>query len=103
MRPAFPLAEGEVDEREAAREHPLPLMRGECARIFAVGAPGVADLDVQLVTPAGAVLVEDAIDDRWPIVPPDRAVCVQDGGAYVIRVRARKGRGAYAVQAWVLP
>ena len=103
MHAAWPIAEGEVDEHGPPRTHTLSLARGECARVFAVASVDVADLDVQLVSPEGAVIVEDAIDDRWPIVPPDRAVCVVDPGAYAVRVRARKGKGSYAVQAWVLP
>lgn len=103
MRAAWPIAEGVVDDQGPPREHGLTLERGACARVFAASAPGVADLDVELVAPGGAVIVEDAIDDRWPIVPSDRGACVSDGGAYVVRVRARKGKGAYAVQAWVLP
>lgn len=103
MRPAWPIAEGELDERGAPATHALVLGRGECARVFAVASAGVVDLDVALVAPSGAVLVEDAIDDRWPIVPPDRALCVVDAGAYAVRVGARKGKGSYAVQAWVLP
>jgi hypothetical protein len=103
MHAAWPIAEGEIDERGPPKEHSLTLARGECVRVFAVSSPSVPDLDVEILAPGGAVRIEDAIDDRWPIVPSDRAECVTDAGAYAVRVRARKGKGAYAVQAWVLP
>jgi hypothetical protein len=103
MHAAWPVAEAEIDERGPPREHPLVLARGECARVFAVASESVRDLDVEIVGPTGAVRIEDAIDDRWPIVPSDRAECVTEAGTYVVKVRARKGKGSYAVQAWVLP
>jgi hypothetical protein len=86
-----------------AVEHELSLERGQCVRVFAVGDEGVTDLDLALDAPSGARLAVDGIDDRWPMLLPDRPVCVAEAGRFSIKVSARKGAGRYAMQAWLLP
>lgn len=103
MRQHGDVVSGEVSEGAAPREHKTDVERGQCLRVFAVGDEGVRDLDVALVDARGEVVATDGIDDRWPIVQPDRAVCFADGGAVTIRVSARKGSGKYAAWAWLLP
>ena len=101
MRAHGPLVDETIDA--APKDHPIEIGRGQCVRIFAVAEASVPDLDLTLLAPNGETLAVDGIDDRWPILLPDRPICVADAGTYVIRVRARQGTGRYAMQAWLLP
>jgi hypothetical protein len=103
MRQMGPVTEGSVVAGAPAVEHELALERGQCVRVFAVGDEGVVDLDLALDAPSGARLAVDGIDDRWPMLLPDRPVCVTEAGRFSIKVSARQGAGRYAMQAWLLP
>ena len=95
--------EGTVADVGPATEQEISLSKGQCVRVFAVGDVGITDLDVALLAPGGTVVAQDGIDDRWPILLPDRAVCAEIDGKYVVRVKAKKGRGRFAVSTWLLP
>ena len=103
MRQLGETLEGDTSDSGAPVEQALSLTKGQCVRSFAVADPGVADLDLALVSPSGVTLAADGIDDRWPVLLPDRAVCVDVDGRYVVRVRAKKGRGRFALSTWLLP
>ena len=102
LRPAAPLREGRLEEGQE-QEHSFQAERGQCLRVFGVSEPGLRDLDLAVLDPRGRLLASDGIDDRWPIVPPDGTLCLMEGGEFRLRVRARKGAGAYAAQPWLLP
>lgn len=103
MRKLGETVEGDVSDAGAPVDQLVSLTRGQCVRAFAVAEPGVADLELSLVSPSGVTLAADGIDDRWPILLPDRAVCVDADGGYTVRVRAKKGRGRFALSTWLLP
>ena len=78
----------------------LRLRRG-CYRAFAVGGPGVDDLDVAIYDAEGRIAAGDVSRDRWPVVPPRGPLCVE-GGAYTVAVSVAQGRGEYVMQIWGL-
>jgi hypothetical protein len=73
---------------------------GRCYRAFAVGAPGVLDLDVALYDPEGRLAAGDVSRDRWPIVPPRGPFCAEGEGVYTVAVAVTRGSGEYALQIW---
>jgi hypothetical protein len=92
--------EGDLTTGEA--EHRFHADAGDCYRIFAVGAPGIEDLDVEVFDPQKTKIAFDTSDDRWPIVKPDAPFCVFEGGDYRAVVRAQRGQGHYAIEIWRL-
>ncbi|MCC6648101.1 MAG: hypothetical protein IT374_21345 [Polyangiaceae bacterium] len=103
MRQLGATVEGEVSDAGPPVDEAVSLTKGQCVRAFAVAEASVADLDLSLVSPSGATLAADRIDDRWPILLPDRAACVDADGSYTVRVRAKRGRGRFARSIWLLP
>jgi hypothetical protein len=103
LRPIGAPWEGKVREKGPPDEHPIVLERGACVRAMAVGEAGISDLDLTLLDPAGATVATEGVGDRWPLLLPDRAVCVRAAGTYRLRVSARRGEGSFAAQAWVAP
>jgi hypothetical protein len=95
-----PLAQ--LQEGGAKREHKWRASAGDCYRIFAVGSPGISDLDVEVLDSAGARIAFDTSDDRWPIVKADGAFCVFRDGDYRAVVSAQRGAGSYAIEIWRL-
>jgi hypothetical protein len=84
-------------------DHHFTSKAGECFRVFAVADAQVADLAVEIRDAKGLPVASDHNSDRYPIVNPDGPFCLLDAGPYTLRVHARKGRGAYALQLWRLP
>jgi hypothetical protein len=83
---------------DAAERLTLRIHRG-CYRAFAVGGPGVDDLDLAFYDPAGRLAAGDVSRDRWPVVPPRGPLCVE-GGVYTVAVAVARGRGDYVLQIW---
>lgn len=92
-----------ADASDIPIEHPLEAKPGECFRVFAVAAPQVTDLAIEVRDPKGVPVASDHNNDRWPILNPDGPFCLLDGGKHTVRVHARQGRGSYALQIWRLP
>jgi hypothetical protein len=92
-----------VAEKGPPDVHPVELGRGACVRALAIGSAGVSDLDLTLLDPAGALVATEGVGDRWPMLLPDRTVCVRAAGAYGLRVSARRGEGSFAAQVWAVP
>src|SRR6185295_8322871 len=84
-------------------EHSVEAKAGECFRLFAVAAPPVTDLAIEVRDPKGVPEASDHNNDRWPILNPDGPLCVLEGGRHSVRVHARQGKGPYALQIWKLP
>jgi hypothetical protein len=101
MKPVGAMAEGEITDN--AIELPLEVRQGDCFRIFAVAEKTVSDLAVVVRDPKGGPVASDHNNDRWPILNPDGPFCLVDAGKYSVEVRARQGRGKYALQIWRLP
>ncbi len=100
MRRRGARAEGVVGE-SAERRHVWILSAADCVSVFAVGAPSVVDLDIELFGPEHERIGFDTSDDRWPIVRPDGPVCVESAGEHSVLVRAQRGSGRYALELWV--
>ncbi|MFO0555273.1 MAG: hypothetical protein U0271_43250 [Polyangiaceae bacterium] len=75
----------------------LELGAKRCYRIFAVGAAGVADLDVEVQSSRGTVIASDHEVGRVAIVQPDRPFCSTARDTATIIVEARDGAGAFAL------
>jgi hypothetical protein len=102
MRKVSEAKQAQVADGGAGQEHRWRAQAGDCYRIFAVGEPGIEDLDVEVFAPNGARVALDTSDDRWPIVNPDGPFCVFEEGDYRAVVRAQRGSGRYAVEIWRL-
>ncbi|MFO0760031.1 MAG: hypothetical protein U0359_26340 [Byssovorax sp.] len=74
--------------------------KGRCYRVFAVGAPAIADLDVAIFNPAHDLVAADLSTDRWSVVPPRGPLCVPRSGAYTVEIAVAAGRGDYLLQVW---
>jgi hypothetical protein len=101
MKPVGAMAQGDVTDN--AIELPLEVRQGDCFRIFAVAESTVSDLAVVVRDPKGGPIASDHNNDRWPILNPDGPFCLVDAGKYSVEVRARQGKGKYALQIWRLP
>jgi hypothetical protein len=101
MKPVGPIVTGDVTEN--AIELPFEARQGDCFRIFAVAEASASDLAVVVRDPKGGPVASDHNNDRWPIVNPDGPFCLVDGGKYTAELRARQGKGKYALQIWRLP
>jgi hypothetical protein len=101
MKPVGTTTVGEASENPT--EHELDVRQGDCFRIFAVADATVSDLAVVVRDPKGGPIASDHNNDRWPILNPDGPFCLVDAGKYSVEVRARQGRGKYAMQIWRLP
>jgi hypothetical protein len=77
--------------------------KGRCYRAFAVGAPGVRDLDVAFFDAAGSLVTADVSRDRWPVVPPRGPLCAERDQLYSVVVTVTRGGGDYVVQIWGSP
>ena len=62
-----------------------------------------ADLQGVVRDPKGGPVASDHNNDRWPILNPDGPFCLVEAGTYTAEVRARQGKGKYALQIWRLP
>ena len=94
--------EGTVAEGQPPFTERIQSVRGECYRVFAAAAPGVADLDVAIRSSRGVVVATDGGEDGWPIVQPDRPFCALEDDPLTVEVSARKGAGRFAAEVWVL-
>lgn len=74
--------------------------RGRCYRVFAVGAPGVEDLDLAIYDSAGKLAAADVSRDRFPVVPPRGPACADRDGVYTVAVAVTRGSGPYVMQVW---
>ena len=83
--------------------HPMRVRAGFCYRVFAVGDPGVGDLDVAIVSARQSRLAEDDSDDRVVMVEPERPFCSFADDDLIVEIRANRGHGRYAAQIYQLP
>jgi hypothetical protein len=88
---------------QAARARPEQLRfhatRG-CYRAFAVGGPGVSDLDVAVYDADGNLAAADVSRDPWPVVPPRGPLCVDRDATLTVSVSVARGSGAYVLAIW---
>jgi hypothetical protein len=56
-----------------------------------------------MTDPRGMTVAVARNGDRWPILNADGPFCVFEAGNHRLQVRARQGRGAYALRLWKLP
>lgn len=89
-----------LGQDDPAQRHAFQGRANRCYRVFAVGAPEIADLDVAVVDPEGRLVAIDATQDRWPLVPARGPLCLKKDGAYTVEVAVVSGTGPYALQVW---
>ncbi|WP_437493429.1 hypothetical protein WME75_20565 [Sorangium sp. So ce1014] len=94
--------EGQVAEGGAIVTEQLQAVRGACYRVFAVGGPGVLNLDVAVRSSRGAMIASDGTEDAWPIVQPDRPFCPLEDDDATVEISARRGAGRFAAEVWML-
>ncbi|WP_437641525.1 hypothetical protein [Sorangium sp. So ce854] len=94
--------EGHVAEGGAIVSEPLKALKGACYRVFAVGGPGILDLNVAVRSSRGAMIASDGTQDAWPIVQPDRPFCPLEDDDATVEISARRGAGRFAAEVWVL-
>lgn len=103
MRRASPKPiEGRVAEGGPGVEEKLYAVRGACYRVFAVGGPGIINLDVAVRSSRGATIATDGGEDAWPIVQPDRPFCALEDDLITVEISARRGEGRFAAEVWML-
>ena len=98
-----PLGAPHAGAEQGAGDPPERLVlhaRPGCYRAFAVGGPGVSDLDVAVYDPEGRLAAGDVSRDRWPVVPPRGPLCLPHGGEYTVAVAVTRGRGDFLLQIW---
>lgn len=91
------------DEQSGEERFSFHGRAGRCYRIFSVGAPGIADLDVAITDESGKLAAADASGDRFPIVPPRGALCLRADTLFTIHVGVLQGSGSYLLQVWGSP
>ncbi|APR87372.1 hypothetical protein A7982_12721 [Minicystis rosea] len=101
MRPLTPVRTGAAaGPSDRPDRFQFRVRRGHCYRGFAVGAPGVEDLDVAVYDAHGDLATADVSRDRWPVVPPRGPACAEEDGIYSVAVAVTRGRGDYVLQIW---
>lgn len=101
MRAITPVHAGDPqDAHDPPERFAFRARGGRCYRAFAVGGPGVADLDLVVYDPAGRPAAADLSRDRFPVVPPRGPACVEEDGVYTIAVAVTRGSGPYVLQIW---
>jgi hypothetical protein len=100
MRPLTPVHSGTQSETDPPERFAFRVRRGHCYRGFAVGGPGVEDLDVAVYDAGGGLVTADVSRDRWPVVPPRGPACAEEDAVLTVAVAVRRGRGEYLVQVW---
>jgi hypothetical protein len=101
MKPLTPVHDGaEQGEHDQPERMRFRARRGRCYRVFAVGAPGVEDLDVAIYDADGKLAAADVSRDRWPVVPPRGPACADRDGMYTVAVAVTRGSGPYAMLVW---
>jgi hypothetical protein len=99
LAPVTPIRTGEVQHAEDPAERFVFRARaGHCYRLFAIGAPGVTDLDVAVLDPRGKLVASDLSHDRLSVVPARGPLCFDQEGVSTIEVSVASGGGAYVVQ-----
>lgn len=101
MRPMGPIHDGaEQSASDQPERMSFRARAGRCYRAFAVGAPGVEDLDVAIYDPEGKLMAADVSKDRYPIVPPRGPACAERDGVYTIAIAVAQGSGPWVMQVW---
>lgn len=99
MMPSGEIKRGEVSEGET-RDHSHIMETGYCYEIDAVGGGELRDLDLRLYDPNDVLIQRDTSEDAEPLIGRDRQICPPSTGTYRIQVRAERGSGPYALQAY---
>jgi hypothetical protein len=94
--------EGHVAEGQPGVLETLKAVRGECYRLFAVGGPGVLNLDITLRSSRSSTIATDGSEDAWPILQPDRPFCPLENDTITVEISARRGEGRFVAEIWVL-
>jgi hypothetical protein len=100
LAPLTPVHTGSQREQEKSERLLVSMRRGRCYRSFAVGQPGVVDLDLAIFEPGGGLVAADLSHDRWSVAPPRGPFCPARSGRYALDIAVTEGSGEYLVQVW---
>lgn len=79
------------------------LRKGQCARVFAVARSELPSFLVNVISPSDALVGTGQASAGFALVSHDGAFCVEETGAFRVRVVARQGTGLVAAEVWTLP
>ena len=101
MRAITPIVAGSQTQSDPAARYTFHVARpGSCYRVFAVGGPGVSDLDLLVRGRDPEGVVADLTSDPFPVLPPQGPLCFPEAGIYQLELSVHSGQGQYAVQVW---
>lgn len=101
MRAVTPITEGSQTEKDPVDRYTFYVPKaGACYRVYAVGEPTVADLDLLVRGPDGQDVAADVTNDPFPVLPPAGPLCFDTPGLYMLEVSVFRGQGRYALQVW---
>ncbi len=86
----------------ADRTVPVP-DPSRCLRVGAAAGPGVTEIELILLDPAGRPLAQDVITGAVALIGLDGPVCASEPGPHRLRVRARGRDEEVAIQVWRAP
>jgi hypothetical protein len=97
-----PMASGTIEQEGGEVTHEVELKKSDCMRLFVVSGESLGRMGVKVASPSGTTLVENDAVEGWAAIAPYGVICGGEEGKYKISIRALRGRGEYAAQAWVL-
>jgi hypothetical protein len=103
LAPLTPVHVGSQRQQGKSEHLLVSMRRGRCYRAFAVGQPGVIDLDLAIFDPQGGLVAGDLSRDRWSLAPPRGPLCPARSGRYALDIAVTEGAGEYLVQLWGTP
>lgn len=96
------MASGTIDAEGGEVTHTVELKKNDCIRLFVVSGDSIKRMHAKITAPSGTTLAENDAIDGWGVIAPYGVVCGGEEGKYTISIRALRGKGEYAAQAWVL-
>jgi hypothetical protein len=75
----------------------------KCLRGIAAGGEGIVELELILSDARGAELAADDLRGPIALLLPRGPVCLREGGAHRVTLRAAAGAGEVALQIWAAP
>jgi hypothetical protein len=90
-------------EKDKDSSFDVHLRKGQCARVFAVARSELPSFRVNVTSPSDALVGTGQASAGFALVDHDGAFCVDETGAFRVRVIARQGTGLVAAEVWTLP
>jgi hypothetical protein len=94
---------GKLDASHKRDTYSFSMLGGYCYRFFAVGDATIANLDVRIQRPGGALVSMDQSSQPVAIIDPDRTWCKTHDRQFSLVVETTSGSGSYAFGIWARP